>query len=213
MDEMKDAASGLGAGDPAFVDLARERRKQLSGAAMRQYEDWLASVDKTRDWGGLGREVDDDTDTVIWVLPDDATASASAAGPLPAVAGAAQPAVLYQGDVCVKRSGKFSHQWHDAHWRLVANPDGSRELQHWRRNPGEAPDRPPLFQRSVDAPAPTICTVAAAYNARKPGKYVGVLQLIPTVGGEPVLFRPDVADPADAAVAASAWTAALTATP
>jgi hypothetical protein len=212
---MKDAAYGLGADDPAFVDLARERREQLSGAAMRQYEDWLASVDKTREWGGLGREVDDDNDTVIWVLPDDSTASAAGppVGPQPAVAGAAQPAVLCQGDVCVKRSGKFNHQWHDAHWRLVANPGSDRALLQWRRNPGEAPDRPPVSQRSVDAPAPTICTAATAYNARKPGKYVGVLELNPTVGGESMLFRPDFADPAVTAAAASEWTAAFTATP
>ena len=136
--------------------------EQLWGARIRQYEEWLATVDPHNKWGGLERELDDESNKVRWVLPlstlaevdvfkSDVVEGSSALddGGGGDAAGAGSTAVVdvlrgtdgqevHRGDVFVKetRVTALGHPWRSRHWRVMQNDNGGGwTVEQWRYDP------------------------------------------------------------------------------
>jgi hypothetical protein len=225
-DALKELLEAIDAGEetPEFVKSDRYR-EQLWGDRMRQYERWLAKADPDRKWGRLERELDDESNTVRWVLPATLSDSSHSDDIAESSAGVirgdirSDDAVVHQGNVFVKETAPFGHPWRSRYWHVTRNTDsdgGGWTIHQWHRaaaNASSPHGSPSAVIRvpPVDSGV-AVCQVDLEFMERKRGKHRGVLKLITAASGERhITFKPDVgsATEADVEGAAKAWRVAF----
>jgi hypothetical protein len=233
-DALKDLIEAIVAGEntPEFVKSDGDR-KQLWGERMRQYEKWLAEADSDRTWGGLERELDDESNTVRWVLPatrqiwvSDLTASAASqqlqdgtesTARVGGIDDGSKDAVVHQGNVFIKETATFGHPWRSRFWRVTRNSvDGGWLVRQWQRAADDASSlqgppsvviRVPLVSSSGWFGSVTVCQDDREFMKRKRGKHRGVLKLALVAnskGDRHITFKADVGSTAEADVEAAA---------
>jgi hypothetical protein len=218
---LKDLMDAIDAGDntPEFVS-AGGSNQQLWGERMRQFKEWLSKADPDSKWGGLERELDDESGTLRWVLPesvsavqvdshDDGVQSPGVGG---AVVGGSAPdgssaKGVHQGNVFVKETAAFGHPWRSRFWRVARNDDaeGGWSVHQWRRTVDG--DRSPQGTPSAILSVPrrvggvAACVHDTAFIERKQGKHRGVLKLTVTDGKNTrqINFKADMGGAANAA--------------
>jgi hypothetical protein len=215
---------------PEFVE-SEGQRKQLWGNRMRQYVQWLASVDPDNRWGGLERELDEESNTVRWVslqtaqsdAPTESAESLSdvvvttSAGADDGDSASSDAIVVHQGNVFVKETATFGHPWRSRYWRVTRNDDGCGWTVHqWQRaatdvvSPPGTPSAVILVPPPVGGTIVAVCQDDTEFMERKRGKHRGVLKLVIAASGKRdrhVTFKADVgsASVADLDSAARAW--------
>jgi hypothetical protein len=207
-------------------------RTQLWGERMRQYEQWLASVDPDNRWGGLERELDEESNTVRWVSsqtaqsdaptesvvvsPSDVVVTASA-GADGGDSASSDGLVVHQGNVFVKETAMVGHPWRSHFWRVTRNADGGGWTVHkWQRAATDVASLPSTPSVVIRVPPPVggavvaVCQDDTEFMERKRGKHRGVLKLVIAASGKRdrhVTFKADVGSAAerDVDAAAKAW--------
>jgi hypothetical protein len=231
-DTLQELVKAIDAGEdtPEFVK-SDGALTQLWGERMRQYEQWLAGVDPDNRWGGLERELDEESNTVRWVSsqtaqsdaptesvvvsPSDVVVTASA-GADGGDSASSDGLVVHQGNVFVKETAMVGHPWRSHFWRVTRNADGGGWTVHqWQRAATDVASLPSIPSAVIRVPPPVGGTVAVCqddteFMERKRGKHRGVLKLVIAASGKRgrhITFRADVGSAAerDVDVAAKAW--------